>query len=869
MIIHCNGILRSGSTLQYNIVGNLVEKLGVGRREGGLVAADFSDPAAHAHWESDDLYHVIHMHNLHPRATKLTTAGSMKVCSIYRDIRDVAISLKLKQGWEGEDLFELLDGAVNGYYLIRRIPNVFFQKYEEVMADLPKAITGLAAFLNLTPDQDVVARVAKECSLETATKITKNLQNDVDVDLTDKSTFEVDKMLRKFSDKKTLLHPNHISPNAGASGRWRTELDKAEIDEMMKRYSAWLFETGYLDKSSEMQLLNSAAIMNQAIEQLNAQKSAHALQLFEHAVAFDPNLTKLNFGKAVALVQVGLKEEAIKTLEGLLAVAPDHQRARQLLAELKGVAKHETEPLSPTSARPAEPLPEPQPGNTALAQMSDNEDAPVTVEFSDAHEMLQRLEEQVARRRADETNRHGENLSVEKLCPKDEAFPENTPREPSNHIAELNEKLAEFLATGDGLFVEIGAGDGVSQSYTRSLEKAGWQGILIEPVIENAARCRLNRPRAAVLNYDCTADGDAKTGVIHNEPMAQAAPAVTRGNPRALTSILDELEIDNVDLLVLNARENALNILKGLALSSHRHEYLLVDESLDRNIPLYLTESSYEPCQGLKCSGNGLVLYHSKKNGVPDNYSSDKEKLCSKVASFPFWYHKIDLPYGVVTPGSAPYAPSAYRIPCNLEGKRILDVGAWDGYWTFEALKRGAGEVVAIDDFSDHVGDSFAPNVGDRKGWETFDFCRSVLGHNDSNCKRSQMSVYDIREEEIGGFDIVFFFGTIYHLRYPLFALDRLSSICRHEIYIESAILDDYSPYQGGLGHGYTGEQMVMEFYPENQYGKNETNWWVPTLSCLQRMVVAAGFHNVEGWKLTEDPTSSAFCRGFVRGTKS
>lgn len=130
------------------------------------------------------------------------------------------------------------------------------------------------------------------------------------------------------------------------------------------------------------------------------------------------------------------------------------------------------------------------------------------------------------------------------------------------------------------------------------------------------------------------------------------------------------------------------------------------------------------------------------------------------------------------------------------------------------------------------------------------------------------MNVYDVAEQDLGRFDIVFFFGTIYHLRHPLLALDRLSAVCDGDIFVESAILDDYSPYRGGLSHGYSGGQMVMEFYPGNQYGNNHTNWWVPTLHCLGHMLAAAGFHDCRGWKLAENPTALSYCRGFAHGRK-
>lgn len=245
---------------------------------------------------------------------------------------------------------------------------------------------------------------------------------------------------------------------------------------------------------------------------------------------------------------------------------------------------------------------------------------------------------------------------------------------------------------------------------------------------------------------------------------------------------------------------------------------------------------------------------------------SDPEELRKHVASYPFWYHRITLPGGVVTPGWAPINAETYRIPADLTGKRVLDVGAWDGYWTFEALKRGAVQVIAIDDFSDYMG---SLDKSQRKAWETFDLCRDALGYDSERCQRHEMSAYDLSEDRLGRFDVVFFFGTIYHLRHPLLALDRLSAVCNHEIYVESAILDDFSPYRGGMGKGYPGGQMVMEFYPENQLGNNPTNWWAPTLLCLGHMVRAAGFDRADIWKLTDNPGQLGLCRGFVRGTKA
>lgn len=238
--------------------------------------------------------------------------------------------------------------------------------------------------------------------------------------------------------------------------------------------------------------------------------------------------------------------------------------------------------------------------------------------------------------------------------------------------------------------------------------------------------------------------------------------------------------------------------------------------------------------------------------------------LKDKVKAIPYWYHKIELPGGIVTPGWAPLDAGRYCIPEDLTGKRVLDIGAWDGFWTFEALKRGAKKVVAIDDFSDKLG-----VLESRDKWETFDLCREALGYNDNVCSRLEVSVYDISPEMLGRFDVVFFFGTIYHLKHPLLALEKISSVCDGSVYIETASLDDYSPYRGGVGAGFNRNETVLEFYPGKEYGNNESNWWTPTLQCLGAMLDAVGFKDIECWPLTESPKELAECRGFASATKN
>ncbi len=234
-----------------------------------------------------------------------------------------------------------------------------------------------------------------------------------------------------------------------------------------------------------------------------------------------------------------------------------------------------------------------------------------------------------------------------------------------------------------------------------------------------------------------------------------------------------------------------------------------------------------------------------------------------RVRSIPFWFHRITLPGGVVTPGRFPLRPEAYRLPSSMVGKRVLDVGARDGYWSFEALRRGAKEVVAVDDFR-----LYPQEMVPEPKWASFDLCREILGIDPKRCRREEIPIPQIPDAGLGRFDLIFCSNVLMRMRYPLFALDRLAAVCDGEIWVETAVADDYSPYRGGLRHGYGDGDMVMEFYPNDEYGGNELNWWAPTVNCLVHMLAAAGFAECRGWKLAEPPKAFVQCRGIAHGKR-
>src|SRR5262245_34297053 len=131
------------------------------------------------------------------------------------------------------------------------------------------------------------------------------------------------------------------------------------------------------------------------------------------------------------------------------------------------------------------------------------------------------------------------------------------------------------------------------------------------------------------------------------------------------------------------------------------------------------------------------------------------EEARKRIAAHEHWYHQIEVAPGVVTPGinDSQQILAALRLPERLDGQRVLDIGARDGFFSFECERRGA-EVVAID--------SMPP---EQTG---FPIAKELVG---SGVEMLQRNVYDLSPEEFGSFDLILFLGVLYHLRDPMLAL--------------------------------------------------------------------------------------------------
>lgn len=202
------------------------------------------------------------------------------------------------------------------------------------------------------------------------------------------------------------------------------------------------------------------------------------------------------------------------------------------------------------------------------------------------------------------------------------------------------------------------------------------------------------------------------------------------------------------------------------------------------------------------------------------------------------WYHAIELPHGVVTPGRADHRDQValYGLPADMTGMRALDVATFDGFWAFEMERRGA-EVVATDigrwteaDIPRRWLEKMTPEQDSITG-DGFRLAKELLG---SNVDRKTISVYDLDPAELGTFDVVMMSDLLLHIRDPQRALEKL-----YEVTVPGGYAIVAEPYDPDLDR--ISNALVVQLS-----GFEKRIWSVPSSSALKFMVGLAGFDPIE-----------------------
>ena len=207
--------------------------------------------------------------------------------------------------------------------------------------------------------------------------------------------------------------------------------------------------------------------------------------------------------------------------------------------------------------------------------------------------------------------------------------------------------------------------------------------------------------------------------------------------------------------------------------------------------------------------------------------SKARQKLVQKVSEIGPWFHSIDVGENILTrevaplPGPQPddhprkrWVDLSDEIPMDLSGRRILDIGCADGFFTLEFARRNAKEVVAVDSWVKHI---------NRIKW--------LKDHFDlANITPIKDTAEHMTPDKYGEFDIVFMLGLLYHLKDPLTGLESVSNLT-NVLYLESiSIFDDENSYL---------------YLKPPQEGVSYISKWIPTTRCIRDMLNMVGFDNI------------------------
>lgn len=182
------------------------------------------------------------------------------------------------------------------------------------------------------------------------------------------------------------------------------------------------------------------------------------------------------------------------------------------------------------------------------------------------------------------------------------------------------------------------------------------------------------------------------------------------------------------------------------------------------------------------------------------------------------FYHRVKLPDGTYTPGTCVHGPDGgnwpkerFGLPEDLTGKTVLDIGAYDGFFSFEVEKRGALFV-------------YAANHKDCP-LDAFNYLHKVL-----NSKVVPLS-FDVESPpNLVPFDVVLFYGVLYHLKSPLIAMENVFNLTQEDgiCLLETSMSNTKS------------ERPLLEYKPG--CANDPTNYFYPNRAWIQTAAREVGF---------------------------
>jgi tRNA (mo5U34)-methyltransferase len=229
-----------------------------------------------------------------------------------------------------------------------------------------------------------------------------------------------------------------------------------------------------------------------------------------------------------------------------------------------------------------------------------------------------------------------------------------------------------------------------------------------------------------------------------------------------------------------------------------------------------------------------------QSNGL---HATEDHEIARRTRELAPWFHNLHLPGGYQTAPDHPlgdfpafkWQQLAPALARDLTGRRVLDVGCNAGFYSFELARRGA-RVLGVDT--------------DERYLAQARWARSLYGLDDVVQLR-RAHVYELARVS-GRYDLILFLGVLYHLRYPLLALDILARLMDGLLVVQTLTMpgreDLETPSDLDIGDR---EMLLAPGWPkaaflERRLAGDPTNWWAPDHACVEAMLRSCGLEVVE-----------------------
>jgi tRNA (mo5U34)-methyltransferase len=197
----------------------------------------------------------------------------------------------------------------------------------------------------------------------------------------------------------------------------------------------------------------------------------------------------------------------------------------------------------------------------------------------------------------------------------------------------------------------------------------------------------------------------------------------------------------------------------------------------------------------------------------PLEMQAEHAVLAKKISELGDWFHNLDLKGVPTAPGhflgdfpNIKWQHIRDVIPQDLTGATVLDIGCNGGFYSIQMKQR-----------------------------IEFEKC----------------SVYAM-DEVTGQFDYVLFMGVFYHLRYPLYALDKIIKKVAGKLIFQTMVRGPEEIMKPAEDYLFSNKQIFEQvnfpamYFIEQSYSHDYTNWWIPNRSAVEGMLRSSGLTILE-----------------------